>query len=137
MRYSAFKISRNHPYPINYTKPLARWLEHLGIAVTEAGRGFNFCLEVSRLLWDDAVDQWHEGEHLKNACHRAGLKWSELSAQVAARPDYYELQLQANADALTAAGHWGVPTMVYGKETFFGQDRINVLAWCIRQDTTT
>ena len=121
---------------VSADQPLARWLGHLGIAATEAGRGFNFCLEVSRLLWDGSVDQWHEGDHLKNACRRAGLEWSELSTLVSARPDYYEHQLQINADALTAAGHWGVPTMVYGQETFFGQDRIDVLEWCIRQDTT-
>jgi 2-hydroxychromene-2-carboxylate isomerase len=89
------------------------------------------------LLWDGAVDQWHEGDHLKDACHRAGLEWSELSSLVSARPDYYEQQLQVNADALTAVGHWGVPTMVYGQETFFGQDRIDVLAWSVRQHSTT
>jgi len=116
-------------------QPLARWLGHLGIVANEAGRGFNFCLEVSRLLWDGSVDQWHEGNHLEKACSRAGLQWSELSAQVSANPDYYEQQLQANADALTAAGHWGVPTMVYEGEPFFGQDRIDVLAWRIKQQT--
>ena len=130
---------QQHPTTLEVSadQPLARWLGHLGIAASEAGRGFNFCLEVSRLLWDGSIDQWHEGDHLKNACHRAGLDWSELSAQVGARPDYYEQQLQANADALTAAGHWGVPTMVYGEETFFGQDRIDVLAWSIRKHSTT
>lgn len=122
---------------VSADQPLARWLGYLGIAATEAGRGFNFCLEVSRLLWDGTVDQWQEGDHLKKACSRAGLDWSELSSEVSARPDYYEQQLQANANALTASGHWGVPTMVYGSETFFGQDRIDVLAWHIKQDTTT
>ena len=114
-------------------QPLARWLGHLGIAANEAGRGFDFCLEVSRLLWDGATDHWHEGDHLKEATARAGLTWSSLSAQVSARPDYFEQQLQVNADALTAAGHWGVPTMVYGDDTFFGQDRIEVLAWCVKK----
>lgn len=114
-------------------QPLARWLGHLGIAANEAGRGFSFCLEVSRLLWDGSVDQWHEGDHLEKACSRAGLQWSELRAQVTANSEYYEQQLQANADALTAAGHWGVPTMVYQGEPFFGQDRIEVLAWYVKQ----
>lgn len=114
-------------------QPLARWLGHLGIAANEAGQGFNFCLEVSKLLWDGSVDQWQEGDHLRNACGRVGLRWSELSAQVSASPVYYEQQLQINADALTSVGHWGVPTMVFEKETFFGQDRFDVLAWCIEQ----
>ena len=113
-------------------QPLARWLGHLGIAATEAGRGFAFCWEVSQLLWNGSVDQWHEGDHLRDACQRCDLNWDELKADVACNPEYYEQRLQANADALTQAGHWGVPTMVYGGETFFGQDRIDVLAWHLK-----
>jgi len=30
---------------------------------------------------------------------------------------------------LRAAGHWGVPTFVLNGEPFFGQDRIDALAW--------
>jgi 2-hydroxychromene-2-carboxylate isomerase len=26
-------------------------------------------------------------------------------------------------------GHWGVPTFVFEKEPFFGQDRIDLLIW--------
>jgi 2-hydroxychromene-2-carboxylate isomerase len=114
-------------------QPLARWLGHLGIAAKEAGGGFAFCAEVSRLLWDGSVDQWYEGDHLQNACRRAGLNWTTLLSQVTNNPDHYEKQLQANADALTAVGHWGVPTMVYEGETFFGQDRIDVLSWHVKQ----
>ena len=116
-------------------QPLARWLGHLGIAATEAGHGLSFCSEVSRLLWDGSVDQWHEGDHLEKACIRAGLQWPALSSQVSARPDYYEQKLQANADLLSENGHWGVPIMAYKGETFFGQDRIDVLAWYIKQHT--
>jgi len=32
--------------------------------------------------------------------------------------------MAANQDALKAAGHWGVPTLVFDGEPFFGQDRI-------------
>ncbi|TMB53500.1 MAG: 2-hydroxychromene-2-carboxylate isomerase, partial [Deltaproteobacteria bacterium] len=31
------------------------------------------------------------------------------------------------------AGHWGVPTMVFAGEPFFGQDRIELLVWRMRQ----
>lgn len=114
-------------------QPLARWLGRLGIAATEAGHGFAFCEEVSKLLWDGTTDQWHEGDHLASATGRAGLDWQHLQSLVQDRPDYYESRLQANADALTAAGHWGVPAMVYRNEVFFGQDRIDVLTWRIGQ----
>ena len=33
----------------------------------------------------------------------------------------------------TAAGHWGVPTMVFDGEPFFGQDRLDLLVWRMRQ----
>lgn len=117
---------------VDSNQPLARWLGHLGIAATEAGRGFAFCWEVSQLLWNGSVDQWHQGDHLRDACQRCDLDWDSLQDKVAGNPQYHELQLQANSDALAQAGHWGVPTMVYGSETFFGQDRIDVLAWHIK-----
>ena len=37
-----------------------------------------------------------------------------------------------NHAALEAAGHWGVPTMVYEGEPFFGQDRIDTLRWRLK-----
>ena len=40
---------------------------------------------------------------------------------------------QANQRELEAAGHWGVPTMVFDGEPFFGQDRIDLLLWRMRQ----
>lgn len=117
---------------VSSDQPLAHWLGQLGIAATEAGHGLSFCSQVSRLLWDGTVDQWHEGEHLRNACQRAGLDWDSLQSKVSSNPDYYEHQLDLNASALNKAGHWGVPTMVYQGEAFFGQDRIDVLTWRIK-----
>jgi 2-hydroxychromene-2-carboxylate isomerase len=32
-----------------------------------------------------------------------------------------------------AAGHWGVPTCAYEGEPFFGQDRLDVLLWRLKQ----
>ena len=37
------------------------------------------------------------------------------------------------AGATELAGHWGVPTMVFADEPFFGQDRIDLLVWRLRQ----
>jgi len=34
-----------------------------------------------------------------------------------------------SAQALAAAGHWGVPTFVFEGEPFFGEDRIDTLRW--------
>jgi 2-hydroxychromene-2-carboxylate isomerase len=109
--------------------PLAHRLSRLGIAAVSRKRGLPFALEVSRLLWDGRVDNWHEGEHLAQAAARAELSLAELEAAIAANPDAHEAALAENDAALRQAGHWGVPTMVFQGEPFFGQDRIETLRW--------
>ena len=105
----------------------------LGIAAAERGRGLAFCDEVSSVLWDGTVDDWHEGEHLARAADRAGLDLAELDRAIAADPGHHEAALAANDAALRAAGHWGVPTAVFRGEPFFGQDRLDTLVWRLRQ----
>jgi 2-hydroxychromene-2-carboxylate isomerase len=118
-------------------QPHARRLGRLGIAAAERGRGLAFCDEVSRLLWDGSVDGWDQGDFLARASARAGLDLDELEAAIAADPDRHEKALEANDKALRAAGHWGVPTMVFRGEPFFGQDRFEVLVWRLRQHGLT
>ncbi|SRR6266404_1013246 len=113
--------------------PLAHRLGHLGIAAVARGRGVPFCLEVSTMLWDGRVDNWHEGEHLAKAAARAGLNLVDLEAAIAADPDGNEAALAENDAALRKAGHWGVPTMVFEGELFFGQDRVETLRWRMAQ----
>lgn len=115
-------------------QPLARRLGRLGVAATQRHRGVPFCLEVSRLLWDGQVDGWDKGDHLAHATARAGLDLGDLEAAIAAEPGAHEEILAQNDRALRDAGHWGVPTMVYRGEPFFGQDRIDVLAWRLSKD---
>ena len=110
-------------------QPLATRLGRLGIAATERGHGLTFAGEVSRLLWDGSVTGWDSGDHLAQAAARAGLDLAELAASVAANPAHYDARLAKNDALLRAAGHWGVPTMVFAGEVFFGQDRFDVLLW--------
>ena len=42
-------------------------------------------------------------------------------------------EIERNHESLDASGHWGVPTMVYQTEPFFGQDRIDTLRWRLEQ----
>ena len=44
-----------------------------------------------------------------------------------------EVVIKANEDAETAAGHWGVPLMVFNGEAMFGQDRISHLIFRLEQ----
>ncbi|HWA30412.1 MAG TPA: 2-hydroxychromene-2-carboxylate isomerase [Rhizomicrobium sp.] len=115
-------------------QPYIHRLTRLGCAAAEAGHGLDFLNEVSRVIWSGQIDGWHEGDHLKNAAQRAGLNLAALDAKIAADPDKYEAIIQANQEAHKQAGHWGVPTMAFKGEPFFGQDRLDVLLWRLKQN---
>ena len=107
-------------------------LTRLGQAATRRGRSLAFCDEVSRLIWG-GTQGWNEGEHLAGAAARAGLDLVELDAEAAAQPQALDVEIAANQAALEAAGHWGVPTLVFEGEPFFGQDRIDLAVWRMEQ----
>ena len=41
----------------------------------------------------------------------------------------YAATVEENQGAQRAGGHYGVPTMVFGGEPFFGQDRFDQMKW--------
>ncbi len=43
-------------------------------------------------------------------------------------------EIEANQRQLEESGQWGVPTLVFGGEPFFGQDRIEILRWRLDQN---
>jgi 2-hydroxychromene-2-carboxylate isomerase len=114
-------------------QPYIHRLTRLGCAAAEAGHGLAFLDEISRTIWSGEIDNWHEGDHLAKASARAGLDLASLDAKIAADPDKYEAIIQDNQKAHEAAGHWGVPTMAFEGEPFFGQDRLDVLLWRLKQ----
>ena len=114
-------------------QPTIRRLTRLGMAAVLAGRGLAFLDQVSRMLWDGTVDGWDQGTHLADAVARAGLDLEVLDRQIAADPAKYDAAMEDNQEAHAAAGHWGVPTTVFKGEPFFGQDRIELLVWRMRQ----
>ncbi len=108
-------------------------LGRMGQAATRRGKGVAFADEVSRIIFSGEVDDWHEGEHLAKACTRAGLDFAELEAEAVSDADALDAEIGGNQDALEAAGHWGVPTLVFSGEPFFGQDRIELAKWRMEQ----
>ena len=114
-------------------QPHIRRLTHLGQAAVERGRGLPFIAEVSRLIWSGETPGWNEGDHLTKAAARAGLDLAELDRTVDTEADRLEAAIQASHARLEEVGHWGVPTMVFEDEPFFGQDRIDTLLWRLRQ----
>ncbi len=114
-------------------QPYIRRLTRLGAAAQLAGRGLAMIDEVGRLLWDGSVENWHEGDHLAKAVKRAGFDLSALEGAIAADPTPYDTAIEDNQRDQRTAGHWGVPTFVFRGEPFFGQDRIDLLLWRLRQ----
>jgi 2-hydroxychromene-2-carboxylate isomerase len=108
-------------------------LTQLGQAAVEANKGLAFIHEIANVIWSGKVENWHEGDHLAKAAERAGLDLAKLDATVAQDRDRLHGIIEENQKALIAAGHWGVPTFVFEGEAFFGQDRIELLLWRLRQ----
>lgn len=118
------KIADEQPYIYRLTR--------LGQAAARRGQSLAFCDEVSCLIWGGA-ENWHEGKHLADAAERAGLDLAELDAEAVRDTDALDAEITANQAALEASGHWGVPTLVFDSEPFFGQDRIEVAVWRMTQ----
>lgn len=117
-------------------QPYIHRLTRLGVAAQRRRRGLAFVDEVSRLIFG-GVKNWHEGDHLAQATRRAGLDLVELEASVAADVAGHEAEIESNEAAQKAAGHWGVPLMVFRGEPFFGQDRLDVLLWRMKKEGLT
>lgn len=115
-------------------QPYIHRLTRLGCAAAETPHGLDFLNEVSRTIWSGQIDNWYEGDHLAKATLRAGLDLAALDVKIAAEPDKYEAIVQTNQKAHAESGHWGVPTMVFQGEPFFGQDRLDVLLWRLKEN---
>ena len=114
-------------------QPYIHRITRMGMAAAEAGRGLEYIAEVGALIWSGSTDNWHEGDHLAEAAARAGLDGAALERQAVEEAARLDAAIAANQTALESAGHWGVPTMVFEGEPFFGQDRIDVLLWRMKQ----
>lgn len=114
-------------------QPYIHWLCRMGQAAERCGRGLAFADEVSKIIWDGSTDNWQHEVHMHAACARAGLDFTELDAEAQDDAAALDAEIAANQAALEAAGHWGVPTLVFEGEPFFGQDRIEMARWRMEQ----
>lgn len=113
-------------------QPYIHRLTRLGVLAAEQGKGIEFADEIARVIWG-GTKNWHEGSHLADAAAKVGLSLADLDRQAEEEVDRLEgviLQNQADHDK---AGHWGVPTCAFKGEPFFGQDRLDVLLWRLKQ----
>ncbi|MEE4661617.1 MAG: DsbA family protein [Halieaceae bacterium] len=113
-------------FEVEDEQPYIHRLTALGVEAQRRGKGVELAFEVSHLIWSGEPG-WNEGDKLAQAVARAGLDLAAMEASITASDPAPEIE--ANQAALEAAGHWGVPTMVFNGEPFFGQDRIDTLRW--------
>ena len=114
-------------------QPHIHRLTRMGVAAAEQGRGLEFLAEVSHLIWSGEVDDWHQGDHLARAAERAGLDPGALAEIVDRDAERLHAMVEANQVAHRLGGHYGVPTMTFDGEAFFGQDRFDQLKWRMEQ----
>ncbi len=120
--YKTLSVPTDQPYIYHLCK--------LGVEAQRRGKGLELAAVVSRLIMG-GTENWHEGDHLANAVASTGLDLAELDAAI--EQGDHLAEIEQNQQALEAAGHWGVPTMVVRDEPFFGQDRIDTLRWRLDQ----
>ena len=127
--YETLEIAKEQPY--------IHRLCRLGQAAENHGRGLAFADEVSQVIWSGKVDDWHKGDHLSEASTRAGLEFSALETEAVENASALDAEIASNQAKLEAAGHWGVPCLVFDGEPFFGQDRIEMAKWRMKQSGLT
>lgn len=90
----------------------------------EQGRLERFVTAAARAIWGEGVEVLRDAP-LRALCEGAGLEW-QACVHAIANPAYRE-RIEINTAQLAALGHWGVPTLVFRGEAFWGQDRIEDL----------
>ena len=118
------RIADNQPY--------IRYVTRLGQAAARRGKGVAFAHEMGQRIWG-GVENWHHEKPMYAACEEAGLDFLELDAEIGRDEAALDAEIAANQVALEQAGHWGVPTLVFDGEPFFGQDRIEMAKWRMEQ----
>lgn len=114
-------------------QPYIRHVTRLCALAQTQGKSFDFVNSVMRMMWDGTTDNWHEGNHIKDAMTQAGLDADQLLKAVEKSPDRAEAIIEANHAVMAASDHWGLPLMIFDGETFYGQDRVDLLIWRLKQ----
>jgi 2-hydroxychromene-2-carboxylate isomerase len=139
--YLGMTITSPDPDPVDFDRALKGFsqaqprierLMRLAAAAQERGRALEFIDQVSRLLFGGTTG-WDTGDHLQRAAERAGLVFTDLEARIETDSDRLDQLIEVNHQAQQAAGHWGVPLLVFQGEPFFGQDRFDQLVWRLQQ----
>lgn len=113
-------------------QPYIDRLLRLAVAADESGCGLSFANEMLSMIMTGKKN-WIAVDSMSDAARRAGLDLKQLDQQVREHAAQYDAILDTNDRAQQAAGHHGVPLMVYQGEAFFGQDRFDQFIWRLKQ----
>lgn len=130
-------VMDNEKYEIASEQPHIGRLTRTGAAAQKRGKAFQFTDAIMRTVWDGKTDNWNTDAHFAAALAKAELNANEVMAEVENAAGALEEIIANNQKAFDASMHWGVPCMVFDGETFYGQDRMDVLLWRMQQKGLT
>lgn len=110
-------------------------LIHSAAAAQEQHKAFPFVQRMMRCCWDSRTDNWQD--YIEASLTESGLDGPKVIEDAKANPDKYQAIIEQNEKDLRASGHGGVPNNVFRGEPFWGQDRIDVLMWRLKQNGLT
>ena len=88
-----------------------------------------FVLAASRAIWADGADVTDDTV-LRRLAEQSGVGWNDAERALS-DPELHE-RVERNAEQLRELGQWGVPTLAFSGEVFWGQDRIADLESALR-----
>tara|TARA_Y100001935_G_scaffold84605_1_gene70304 strand:+ start:5189 stop:5833 length:645 start_codon:yes stop_codon:yes gene_type:complete len=110
------KISSEQPYIF--------YICHLGQAAHYRGQGINFAQALSNNIFG-SKEGWFERKSLSKVCDSVGLNLDDLEKEAKEQETKIISDITYNQEQQLAAGHHGVPLLVYGDQYFFGQDKFD------------
>lgn len=125
----ALDVAENRASP---QQALAVRLTRYAASAVLRDRGWAFANALSDLVFG-GIRGWHQDKHLAAVAEQAGLTLGDLDRDLTERRDDLDQVITQNQDDQLASGHWGVPLMVFEGEPFFGQDRIDLMLWRLKQ----
>ncbi|MEO0962758.1 MAG: DsbA family protein [Pseudomonadota bacterium] len=123
-------VQDRETFEVSEDQPLIWRLTGLGIEAERRGKGIDFAHATAAVIWSGTLN-WDKGDHLAKAASKVGLDLADMEAAI--QPEDIRAQVEDHHAQLEVAGHWGVPTMVFEGEPFFGQDRVDTLRWRLEQ----
>lgn len=118
-------------------QPDIQILVRTAAGAADMGKGWEYLNEVMRMVWNGQKVPWNKDNyiHVRNAIQAADIDADKLIKDVTENPQHYDEMINANMELQLGndCQHTGVPCFVFKGEPFFGQDRMDMLVWRLKQ----